>query len=138
MDFASIRSEEYGERMTAAGTPQQFSELPVGTGPLIPVVSGKGDARAWRYAVNPDYWGDAIPTEQPKELPRQVIPPSTYGRITSYNVCYTKLLRPVSQAGSAVAASTRRHSRAGERCPQRRSAESRAVPGVSGRSRSRA
>lgn len=79
MDFASIRSEEYGERMTAAGTPQQFSELPVGTGPLIPVVSGKGDARAWRYAVNPDYWGDAIPAEQPKELPRQVIPPSTYG-----------------------------------------------------------
>lgn len=79
MDFASIRSEEYAERMTRAGTPEKFRELPVGTGPMVAVTPGSGDPRTWRYALNPDYWGDAIPADAPKELPKQVIPPSTYG-----------------------------------------------------------
>lgn len=79
MDFASIRSEEYAERMTAAGTPEQFRTLPVGTGPIAAATPGDGDPRAWRYALNPDYWGGAIPADAPKDLPKQVIPPSTYG-----------------------------------------------------------
>lgn len=79
MDFASIRSEEHATRMTRAGTPEKFRDLPVGTGPMVAINPGNGDARAWRYALNPDYWGDTIPADAPKELPKQVIPPSSYG-----------------------------------------------------------
>lgn len=79
MDFASIRSEEHARRMAAAGTPERFREQPVGTGPMVALTPGGADPRAWRYALNPDYWADAIPADAPKELPKQVIPPSTYG-----------------------------------------------------------
>lgn len=35
MDFASIQSAEFADRMMKAGTPEKFDQLPVGTGPFV-------------------------------------------------------------------------------------------------------
>ena len=55
MDFASILSKEYADKLVAAGTPQLLSTQPVGTGPFQ-LVDYQLDA-VIRYAAFPDYWG---------------------------------------------------------------------------------
>ncbi len=79
MDFAAIQSEEYARAMAEAGTPERFAAVPVGTGPIAVAEPGTADPLTWRYAANPRYWADTIPTGAPKKLERQVPPPSTYG-----------------------------------------------------------
>lgn len=79
MDFAAIQSEEYAERMVEAGTPERFAAVPVGTGAMAVAEPGNADPQSWRYTLNPRYWRDVIPPEQPKTLERQVPPPSIYG-----------------------------------------------------------
>ena len=79
MDFASIQSEEYATKMEEAGTPERFAAFPIGTGALAVAEPGTSDPETWRYAVNPRYWADVIPTGAPKKLERQTPPPSTYG-----------------------------------------------------------
>jgi len=54
MDFASIMSAEYAEKMTEAGTPEQVDLQPVGTGPFQ-LVAYQKDA-VIRYKAHPDYW----------------------------------------------------------------------------------
>ena len=54
MDFASIHSAEYADKMKAAGTPEKVDLEPVGTGPFQ-LVSYQKDA-AIRYQAHPDYW----------------------------------------------------------------------------------
>lgn len=54
MDFASILSAEYADRMLAAGTPEKVDLNPVGTGPFQ-LVAYQRDA-VIRYKANPDYW----------------------------------------------------------------------------------
>ncbi len=54
MDFASIFSAEYAEKMMAAGTPEVIDQLPVGTGPFQ-LVNYQKDA-VIRYKAHPDYW----------------------------------------------------------------------------------
>ncbi|NIP87555.1 MAG: ABC transporter substrate-binding protein [Gammaproteobacteria bacterium] len=54
MDFASIHSQEYAEKMAAAGTPEKVDLEPVGTGPFQ-LIAYQKDA-AIRYAAHPDYW----------------------------------------------------------------------------------
>ncbi|HEY9550162.1 MAG TPA: ABC transporter substrate-binding protein, partial [Kiloniellaceae bacterium] len=54
MDFASILSAEYAEKMMEAGTPEQVDLEPVGTGPFQ-LVAYQKDA-VIRYKSNPDYW----------------------------------------------------------------------------------
>ncbi|AUG51915.1 ABC transporter substrate-binding protein [Thalassospira marina] len=54
MDFASILSGEYADKMLEAGTPEQVDLEPVGTGPFQYVQYQK-DA-VIRYKANPDYW----------------------------------------------------------------------------------
>jgi len=54
MDFASIFSKEYADKMMAAGTPEVIDQLPVGTGPFQ-LVSYQKDA-VIRYKAHPDYW----------------------------------------------------------------------------------
>ena len=54
MDFASIMSAEYAEKMRAAGTPDLIDQKPVGTGPFQ-LVDYQKDA-VIRYKANPDYW----------------------------------------------------------------------------------
>ncbi len=54
MDFASIFSAEYADRMNAAGTPEKIDLQPVGTGPFQ-LLAYQKDA-VIRYRVHPDYW----------------------------------------------------------------------------------
>ena len=56
MDFASIVSKEYADALMAAGTPAEFNNAPVGTGPFQFVAYQK-DA-VIRYKANPDFWGE--------------------------------------------------------------------------------
>ncbi|PZQ96979.1 MAG: ABC transporter substrate-binding protein [Cereibacter sphaeroides] len=55
MPFASIVSKEYADALDAAGTKEDFNNLPIGTGPFKFVAYQK-DA-AIRYQKNADYWG---------------------------------------------------------------------------------
>lgn len=55
MDFASIMSAEYADKMRAAGTPDKIDLEPVGTGPFQLVMYQK-DA-VIRYKAHPTYWG---------------------------------------------------------------------------------
>jgi len=55
MDFATIESAEYADYLMKKGTPEQFDQIPVGTGPFI-FVDYQKDA-VIRFKANPDYWG---------------------------------------------------------------------------------
>ena len=59
MDFASILSAEYADKMKAAGTPEKIDLEPVGTGPFQFVAYQK-DA-VIRYKAHPDYWQGTAP-----------------------------------------------------------------------------
>ncbi|HLI12644.1 MAG TPA: ABC transporter substrate-binding protein [Alphaproteobacteria bacterium] len=54
MDFASILSKEYADKLMKAGTPEKLDQDPVGTGPFQ-LESYKKDA-VIRYKANPTYW----------------------------------------------------------------------------------
>ena len=54
MDFASILSAEYADKMMEAGTPEKVDLEPVGTGPFK-LVAYQKDA-VIRYQAHPDYW----------------------------------------------------------------------------------
>jgi dipeptide transport system substrate-binding protein len=54
MDFASILSAEYADKMMEAGTPEKVDLEPVGTGPFQ-VVAYQKDA-VIRFKAHPDYW----------------------------------------------------------------------------------
>jgi dipeptide transport system substrate-binding protein len=56
MDFATIQSAEYANFLLKKGTPEQFDQVPVGTGPFSFVVYQK-DA-VIRYKANKNYWGE--------------------------------------------------------------------------------
>ena len=54
MDFASIQSAEYADFLMKKGTPEQFDQMPVGTG-AFSFVDYQKDA-VIRFKANPDYW----------------------------------------------------------------------------------
>src|ERR1700733_4886462 len=56
MDFAAIGSAEYADFLLKKGTPEQFDQVPVGTGPFSFVAYQK-DA-VIRFKANKDYWGE--------------------------------------------------------------------------------
>jgi dipeptide transport system substrate-binding protein len=55
MDFATIQSAEYADYLMKKGTPEQFDQIPVGTGPFQFVTYQK-DA-VIRFKANPNYYG---------------------------------------------------------------------------------
>ncbi|CAG1015917.1 MAG: ABC transporter substrate-binding protein [Rhizobiaceae bacterium] len=55
MDFASIMSKEYADKLEAEGKKEQLNQMPVGTGPFA-FVAYQQDA-VIRYKANADYWG---------------------------------------------------------------------------------
>ncbi|PID41079.1 MAG: ABC transporter substrate-binding protein [Proteobacteria bacterium] len=61
MDFASIFSKEYADKMMAAGTPEVVDQKPVGTGPFQ-LVGYQKDA-VIRYKANPTYWAGKAPID---------------------------------------------------------------------------
>ena len=54
MDFGTIESAEYAKYLLDKGTPEQFDQIPVGTGPFQ-FVDYQLDS-VIRYAANPDYF----------------------------------------------------------------------------------
>jgi dipeptide transport system substrate-binding protein len=54
MDFASIMSAEYADKMLEAGTQDKVDQEPIGTGPFQ-LVAYQKDA-VIRYKAHPDYW----------------------------------------------------------------------------------
>src|SRR3954469_19077864 len=54
MEWASILSKEYADKLAADGKKEQIDSMPVGTGPYT-FVSYEKDA-VIRYKANPDYW----------------------------------------------------------------------------------
>ncbi|HZS84785.1 MAG TPA: ABC transporter substrate-binding protein [Stellaceae bacterium] len=54
MDFASIISKEYADKLMKEGKPEQFDQEPVGTGPFY-LVQYQKDA-VIRYKAHPGYW----------------------------------------------------------------------------------
>ncbi|NND49273.1 MAG: ABC transporter substrate-binding protein [Rhizobiales bacterium] len=54
MDFASIQSKEYADKLTADGKPEMLNQAPIGTGPFQ-LVAYQKDA-VIRYKAHPDYW----------------------------------------------------------------------------------
>ncbi|MEE8445691.1 MAG: ABC transporter substrate-binding protein, partial [Alphaproteobacteria bacterium] len=61
MDFASILSAEYADKMMAAGTPEKLNDEPVGTGPYQ-LVQYQADALI-RYVAHPRYWAGKAPLD---------------------------------------------------------------------------
>ena len=56
MDFASIASAEYADFLLKQGTPEQFDQIPIGTG-AFSFVAYQKDA-VIRFKKNPDYFGE--------------------------------------------------------------------------------
>lgn len=54
MDFATIQSAEYADFLMKKGKPEQFDQVPVGTGPFV-FSSYQKDA-VIRFKANKDYW----------------------------------------------------------------------------------
>jgi dipeptide transport system substrate-binding protein len=55
MDFATIQSAEYADFLMKKGTPEQFDQIPVGTGPFQFVAYQKDSVI--RFKANPSYYG---------------------------------------------------------------------------------
>jgi dipeptide transport system substrate-binding protein len=56
MDFMAIGSAEYADFLLKKGEPEQFDQVPVGTGPFSFVAYQKDSVI--RYKANPDYYGE--------------------------------------------------------------------------------
>ncbi|MBP1886018.1 ABC transporter substrate-binding protein [Sinorhizobium mexicanum] len=61
MDFASILSKEYADKLQADGKMELMNQQPLGTGPFS-FVAYQTDA-AIRYKANPDYWAGKQPID---------------------------------------------------------------------------
>ncbi|MFB2549618.1 ABC transporter substrate-binding protein [Ensifer soli] len=61
MDFASILSKEYADKLAADGKMELMNQQPLGTGPFA-FVAYQTDA-AIRYKAHPDYWGGKQPID---------------------------------------------------------------------------
>lgn len=61
MDFASIVSKEYADRLLAAGEREKLDSEPVGTGPFRLV--GQVEGALARYEANADYWAGRPPLD---------------------------------------------------------------------------
>jgi dipeptide transport system substrate-binding protein len=61
MDFASILSKEYADKLQADGTPELLNQQPLGTGPFS-FVAYQPDSQI-RYKANADYWAGKQPVD---------------------------------------------------------------------------
>ena len=95
MDFAAIQSAEFADAMMKAGTPQQFDQIPVGTGPFI-FQSYQKDA-VIRYKANPNYWGGKPPVD---ELVYAITPDATarYSKLKTNECQIASFPRPADLA----------------------------------------
>ena len=64
MDFASILSSEYADKMMEAGTPEKVDLHPIGTGPFKLDVNGYRKDAAIRFTAHGDYWAGKAPIDK--------------------------------------------------------------------------
>ena len=57
MDFASVQSVEYAQKLANAGRLAEINQKPIGTGPFV--FSNYTKDETIRYAANPNYWNKA-------------------------------------------------------------------------------
>ena len=62
MDFASIHSAEYAQKMLDAGTPEAFDQKPIGTGPFA--FAGYQKDSVIRYLAHDSYWRGRAPLDR--------------------------------------------------------------------------
>ena len=62
MDFISIYSQEYADKMMAAGKPETIDTQPIGTGPFV--FAGYQLDQAVRFLANKDYWKGEAPIKR--------------------------------------------------------------------------
>lgn len=62
MDFISIYSAEYADKMLQKGTPEVIDTTPIGTGPFI--FAGYQIDQAIRFLANKDYWKGKAPIDR--------------------------------------------------------------------------
>lgn len=61
MDFISIYSAEYADKMLSAGKPETIDNEPIGTGPFV--FAGYKQDQAIRYLANKNYWKGKAPID---------------------------------------------------------------------------
>ncbi|KGQ70780.1 peptide transporter [Chelonobacter oris] len=62
MDFISIYSKEYADKMLAEGKPETIDTTPIGTGPFV--FAGYQLDQAVRFLANKDYWKGEAPIKR--------------------------------------------------------------------------
>lgn len=62
MDFISVYSAEYADKMMAAGKPETIDNQPIGTGPFV--FAGYQTDQAVRFLANKDYWKGKAPIDR--------------------------------------------------------------------------
>ncbi len=91
MDFASIGSAEYADFLIKKGTPEQFDQVPVGTGPFSFVAYQKDSVI--RYKANKDYFGEKALVD---DLVFAITPDATarYAKLQGGRVPHQRLSAP--------------------------------------------
>ena len=91
MDFATVHSAEYADYLLKQGKPEQFDQIPVGTGPFI-YQSYQKDA-VIRYKANPQYWGEKAKVDN---LVYAITPDATarYAKLKAGECHFTGYVRP--------------------------------------------
>ena len=108
MDFASIGSAEYADFLLKKGTPEQFDQVPVGTGPFSFVAYQK-DA-VIRYKKNPDYFGEKALVD---DLVFAITPDATarYAKLKAGECHINAYPRPADLAGDGEGPDAEGHQR---------------------------
>ena len=108
MDFASIASAEYADFLLKKGTPEQFDQVPVGTGPFSFVAYQK-DA-VIRFKKNPDYFGEKALVD---DLVYAITPDATarYAKLKAGECHINAYPRPADLAGDAERPDAEGHQR---------------------------
>ena len=114
MDFMAIGSDEYADFLLKKGTPEQFDQAPVGTGPFSFVAYQKDSVI--RYKANKDYYGEKALVD---DLVFAITPDATarYAKLKAGECHINAYPRPADIAGDAEGPVAQGDQRAG---PQHR------------------
>jgi len=96
MDFAAIHSAEYADQLLKAGKPEQFDQIPVGTGPFSFVAYQK-DA-VIRFKANKEYFGATKPIVDDLVYAITPDPTARYSKLKSGECHFMPFPRPADLA----------------------------------------
>ena len=109
MDFMAIGSKEYADFLLKKGTPEQFDQAPVGTGPFSFVAYQKDSVI--RYKANKAYYGEKPLVD---DLVFAITPDATarYAKLKAGECHVNAYPRPADLAGDGEGSVAQGHSRA--------------------------